>query len=193
MSFYTTTIYGALGLGKGWAIRMRIELFGWRVEWKRLKEIRAWREAKKRPAAESHPVTTAWWMAFESGGALVVQCLCGRTNFAGGSEVDYEEGELELLREKARLRPDAYIEDPESDSIGVAEVGHGQVIAWGCPCGCAEKFEDLLEGSREQIAKYYELKLQAAETAVKLIERAREKSAAAAHGTKLALGLTAER
>lgn len=45
--------------------------------------------------------------AFCHGGSIVVECACGRTHFCDNERAgDFEEGELESLREKMHKNPD---------------------------------------------------------------------------------------
>ncbi len=88
------------------------------------------------------------------GGSLVIDCSCGRTHFAsrpGGG--DWEEGELEDLRRKAKEKPDSYIEDPTYDYISWKCINNRPLIP-GCPCQWEKKYADFIIGHRELIVLF---------------------------------------
>lgn len=122
--------------------------------------------------------------AFSEGSSgMVVTCeFCGRTYFATDDCGDYDEGELEGLRESATKEPDKYI-----------EVGYfttrvwvdGKTYADGCKCHKVRRHEDWIWANRRSIVAYLkartEKRLKAAEEDaqavqmhLKIAEEARE-------------------
>ncbi|KKN96807.1 hypothetical protein LCGC14_0164510 [marine sediment metagenome] len=98
-----------------------------------------------------------FWAAFRCGGSLVILCEhCGRTHFCTTSgAVDYNEGELEELLEKAKKDPDMYREDGTYSSIEWGYIG-GKQSVMHCPCN-EEKiapYEQFIIVHAEQILEY---------------------------------------
>lgn len=87
--------------------------------------------------------------AFTSGGGLTMQCVCGRVHFHGDERAgDWEEGELERLREKSKT-------DADTISSGASYADcNGQTFVIDCPCNGLRKYEDFLWQHRRQIAGY---------------------------------------
>lgn len=83
---------------------------------------------------------------------MVVECdFCGRTYFATDDHGDFEEGELEDYRERAKKEPDKWIE--VSYFTSRIEVD-GQCYARGCECNKVRRYEDWIWANRKQIATY---------------------------------------
>ncbi len=83
------------------------------------------------------------------GGTPSVTCgFCGITHFAQ-SEVD-----IESYREKAKAKPDKYLES-DNDSIGLGQLD-GKVFVWNCPCDRGAPYEAFIWSHRHLIARYIE-------------------------------------
>ena len=68
-------------------------------------------EESKKPKKEYMPPSEDFITAVTGGGSIVTDCdLCGRTCFEDSEYAgDWEEGELERLRENADKQPDKYV------------------------------------------------------------------------------------
>lgn len=89
-----------------------------------------------------------------SSGHLTVDCeLCHRTHFATASPGNYDEGELEGLRAKAKQHPDQYIEDAQNDGISAGTLS-GIIVVLGCQCNILRKYEDIFWENRGLIMDY---------------------------------------
>ena len=107
-------------------------------------------------------VSEEFWAAWPAGGHIVIDCGCGRTHFADAESAgDWNEGELEELREKAKVDPEHYIAHGNHDSISECQIG-GIVYVWDCPCGYGERVEQFLDANREEILRYYKSRIDAA-------------------------------
>ena len=78
-------------------------------------------------------------------------CDCGITYFDGYNDCDWEDGELEKLRQKARDKPKLYVE--VDCSVSTIEIGPSQLVI-DCTCGQAKRYEDFILNHAHQLAKY---------------------------------------
>ena len=83
-------------------------------------------------------------------GSLSHDCECGAVHFDGYNDYDWEEGELESLRERAKTDK-KYIE--HDHSIGWMEIG-GCDFVYDCPCSKADQYEKFISSHGSQIATY---------------------------------------
>jgi hypothetical protein len=98
-----------------------------------------------------------WWRCFCDCGSIVSTCACGRVLFANSEDAgDWEDGELEGLRQKWEEKPDAVIGMNDSDTVSVSRLG----LIWGCPCGESIKHENYLIDNQTSILNYYRLRAQ---------------------------------
>lgn len=103
--------------------------------------------------------------AFKEGSSgMIVECdFCGRVYFATQDGGDYEDGELENLRENAKKEPDKYI---EVDCFTTRILIDGHYYALGCKCNKVRRYEDWIWANRRSIVAYLkartEKRLQAA-------------------------------
>ena len=90
----------------------------------------------------------------DSGSCCQTECeLCGRVYFCTGSgHGDYNEGELEGLKQKAAAEPDKYI----AFEWDVIETGYidGRRVVVDCECHKLRRFEDWIWGHRNIIIDY---------------------------------------
>ena len=92
---------------------------------------------------------------FHSGTSGCVRtCHCGRTYFNWeDTTVDWEDGELEELQEKAEENPDMFIGvDYSVPTLSISIDGHE--IVMGCKCDSADKYENFINQYDKQIARY---------------------------------------
>ena len=107
--------------------------------------------------------TQTFWDVVCRAGTITVECgFCGRTHFV--SDGDYDEGELEGLREQAKASPGKFVERHECDYISCGELD-GVTAVYGCPCDKAARYERFIWENRLMIAGY--LKRRTAEEARK--------------------------
>lgn len=100
-------------------------------------------------------VSDAFWDAWPAGGHIVIDCGCGRTHFADTERAgDWERGELEGLREKAKADPEHYIAHGNADSISECQIG-GRLYVWECACGYGEHVEAWLRDNRQEVLSFY--------------------------------------
>ena len=98
--------------------------------------------------------------AIRHAGSLVITCeFCDRTYFCTWGNGDYEEGELEELREQAKKEPDKYIEVTDDDAASWGYIDGRQFVV-GCPCNSARKYEDWILSHRYGIAAYFKNRAQ---------------------------------
>jgi hypothetical protein len=108
---------------------------------------------------------------FDSGsGSIARQCTCGRMHYNYMDGPCFDEGELEEYEKKSDSDPDQYI--PHDHSIGYMNVPCAGEVVYDCPCGLAEKFEQILIDNARTIAKYlneyaHDLRERASEVEVK--------------------------
>lgn len=101
---------------------------------------------------QTEQCTELFGKVFHSGtGGLVRDCSCGRVHFHDDETEDFDEGELEQLREKAKEQPDKYI--PQGWTIETMEIS-GCDIVFGCTCDTARKYERFIVNHDTQLAKY---------------------------------------
>ena len=91
------------------------------------------------------------------GGCLVTDCVCGRTHFATHDD-QYDDGELERLRQMMVKEPNLYIEDSDSDTVHVATF-RGVNYVVDCPCGRLASLEELLWDVKDILLQYYRLRI----------------------------------
>jgi hypothetical protein len=91
----------------------------------------------------------------DTGTCCATECeFCGRTHFVSShGHGDYEEGELEKLKEQAAKDPDRYIEESEYDAIGEGYIDGKQAVVH-CPCNALRRYEDFIWGHRTIICEY---------------------------------------
>jgi hypothetical protein len=99
-----------------------------------------------------------WDLVTQEGVSLTIQCgWCGRTHFATGNNPgDYEDGELEALRRKAKDDPDHYLEDAWNGGIAWGHLD-GRLLVWKCPCEAGlniGRYERFIWDHRRMIAAY---------------------------------------
>lgn len=88
-------------------------------------------------------------------GSICIDCHCGRTHFADSERAgDWEDGELEGLRERAAKEPDKYIAHVNYDAVMSLYI-RGIVVVVECPCGWLYRYERMLWEDRERILKYF--------------------------------------
>lgn len=98
-------------------------------------------------------------IAFTGGGTCCsTMCeACNRVYFVTSpGHGDYEDGELDALRTKAKKAPDLYIEVPDYSSVDIAYVDGKQVVI-GCLCDPTAKVSEFIESNCEQITEYLRL------------------------------------
>jgi len=121
-------------------------------------------EPKKKKEEKLNPPTELFADMVCTGGGCVADCeLCGRVHFDDcNSGYDWEDGELEGLRDKAEKDPAKYIRHTDT---GVASgwIGGRQVV-WGCQCN---KLSQLIARDLTALAK---MKVEQAE---RLVEETR--------------------
>lgn len=94
--------------------------------------------------------------AFRDGhGTTNADCeLCGRHIFCSGDmSLGYEEGELEVLRAKAKAYPEKYDEWHDVDGVSLGHIG-GKQFVLGCSCNALRKYEDFILSHMRQITRY---------------------------------------
>ena len=81
---------------------------------------------------------------------------CGRTYFVTSSgHGDYEDGELELLREKAKANPDKFVEVPDYSSVSFMNRPHdGMEVVIGCVCDPTKQLADFIENNARSLSRY---------------------------------------
>lgn len=85
-------------------------------------------------------------------GSVMRRCACGRLHFNCMDGPCFEEGELEELERKAKKDPDQYIS--HDYSVGFMCVPFAGDVVHDCPCGLAEKAEEILMENAGAIAEY---------------------------------------
>lgn len=94
-----------------------------------------------------------------SGGTAIADCeLCGRTHFAPETDLDYEDSEFDLLKQKAEAEPDKYIADYTVDDITIGRID-GQQVVIDCPCNKLSRYERFIWNQRRIIAEYYKARI----------------------------------
>lgn len=105
---------------------------------------------KDTPAYE--PCSQNFEEAFRDGfGGCRRTCACGRECFDGANSYDWSPGELEGLRENARLHPDKYLELPYCCSDLTV---NNKTFVMGCYCNGARPYEDWIRGHAEKLAAF---------------------------------------
>lgn len=97
--------------------------------------------------------------SFARGGTCCdIYCeACGRTYFVtSAGHGDYEEGEIEALREKAQREPDKYIEVPDYSSVSAMH-WNGKEVVIGCLCDPTRSLATFIEKHAEQLTEYLRL------------------------------------
>lgn len=96
--------------------------------------------------------------AFSFGGSCcTAYCeACERTYFVTSSgRGDYEEGELDRLRERAEIDPNAWVEVPDFGYVSTMRLPTtGKTVVVGCLCDPTKQFSDFLEGYAEEFTTY---------------------------------------
>lgn len=112
--------------------------------------------------------------AFVRTSSIVSDCFCGRTCFENDpSAGDWNEGELERLREMEKKEPDKFI---PMDHVGQAEID-GKTFIVGCPCNKLIDYENFIWSHRRQIMEYISAKVK------DIVERALEEEGMAEEAT----------
>ena len=96
-------------------------------------------------------------------GSPVIQCACGRMNFAGEADL-MDEGELESMQVNAKAAPKAYTEHAGYDTVSGVEF-NGAPHVWGCDCQWEERLQRLLDKNQDTFVRYYRQKLERAKKA----------------------------
>lgn len=93
------------------------------------------------------------------GGGIVADCdFCGRTLFEDFERAgDWEEGELEGLREKAEKEPDKYVGFDHQVRTGYID---GKQVVTNCPCHGLTQYESFIWQHRQIISEYITKKAQ---------------------------------
>ncbi|HLC77530.1 MAG TPA: hypothetical protein VJH92_00205 [Candidatus Nanoarchaeia archaeon] len=88
----------------------------------------------KNPPQKSSPPSREFMQAVLHAGSISVDCeLCDRTHFVNDEKAgDFEEGELERLRENYRQNPDKYVSHNGPEMISYGYLAGKQVVD-GCP------------------------------------------------------------
>lgn len=82
---------------------------------------------------------------------------CGRSYFVTSSgHGDYEPGELDELRSKAKAEPDKYIEVPDYSSVAFVQFGDEHIVI-GCICDPTKRYSEWIEGNASAITEYLRL------------------------------------
>ncbi len=102
--------------------------------------------------------------AWSTSGSIVVTCCCGRTHFASYNAADFDEGELEGLKQKTQTDPEHYIEHTDDGYVTYLHIGQG--IVADCACGKAKQYEDFIWRWRERIIEYLTVRIKADMAAV---------------------------
>ena len=92
--------------------------------------------------------------AFRDGTSGCVRiCACDRTHFdiCEGNGWDWEEGELEKLKQAADTEPDRFI---ESNGAVTAMTIDGCEFVMNCPCGYAAAAEQFIRKNAPSIKRY---------------------------------------
>lgn len=84
-------------------------------------------------------------------GGCLRTCECGITYFDTYNIWDWEEGELEELKQKAEDDPEHYV--GIDCSVGTLSID-GREIVYGCTCKLAQRYEEFILDHAEQIAEY---------------------------------------
>lgn len=96
--------------------------------------------------------------AFSYGGTLCsTTCqACDRTYFVTSpGHGDYDEGELENLRELAEQSPDKYIEVPDFDSVSTMTMPTDRKhVVVGCICDPTKALSEFIEANAEELTRY---------------------------------------
>lgn len=102
---------------------------------------------------ERGPYTDLFERSFTGGGGINMDCgFCGRHHFEDDEHAgDWEEGELERLRDMAGLMPDKYV--AHQDGVMYSNV-NGNTYVRGCPCNACVPYEEFIWRHRQQIAEY---------------------------------------
>jgi hypothetical protein len=80
-------------------------------------------------------------------GSPCIDCgFCGRVHFT------HEDEDINKLREKAKKKPEKYLESSD-DSIAWGSLD-GRQYPWRCPCDSGHKYEEFIWRHREPIMKY---------------------------------------
>lgn len=113
------------------------------------------------PVLQEYTDQQSWFDYAFSGGATCCQTTCeacGRTYFVtSDGHGDYDEGELDGLRDLASADPTKCIEVPDFSSVPTAyHPATGKFIVVGCICDPAKKFCDWVESHAENLATYLE-------------------------------------
>jgi len=88
-------------------------------------------------------------------GGICRDCACGKTYFNGDDASDFDEGELEALREKAKAQPDKYIE--QQHTVSTMEIDNVEIV-YGCTCDTARKYEKFIIQHGAQLATYLNMR-----------------------------------
>lgn len=100
--------------------------------------------------------------------------FCGTTYFgtwSGGR--DYEEGELEELREFARDPKKKYVEWGDCDSVSQGTLD-GQQFVYACPCNASLPYERFIWNHRYVIAAYLKKRAEEEKSSAEVIGRLAE-------------------
>lgn len=96
--------------------------------------------------------------AFSIGGSCCsAHCeACGRVYFVTSpGHGDYEEGELEELRENSEKYPGIYIEVWDFSYVSTMILPHnGKTVVIGCVCDPTEQLSDFIEDNARQLTEY---------------------------------------
>lgn len=103
--------------------------------------------------------------------------FCGRTYFV--SYGDYDHGELENLREKAKKEPKKYIEECRYDQIDIGYIDGKQAVM-GCDCKKLAVYERWIWNHRWTIARYFELRAKEAELEARFAREISDKAQSSA-------------
>ena len=108
--------------------------------------------------------------AFVTGGGCVCECVCGRVHYDWVNFYDWEDGELEGLKEKSAAHPDDYI--GHDYTVETSDLD-GRFYVVGCPCNGLYQYERFILNYSSRISKFLSAR-------AKEIEREAEAAALAA-------------
>lgn len=111
---------------------------------------------QQKTAKDLPPVSEGWEQAFGSNtsGCYRVCEGCDRVYFDSFGSWDWEDGELEALKENAKKTPDKYIECDYSISTYFV---CGKEIVTGCACNYGAPYEQWVQRNAVRIAAYLKL------------------------------------
>jgi hypothetical protein len=102
-------------------------------------------------------------------GSPVIDCCCGRTNYASNDQ-SMEEGEFERLEKKRKKHPERYVLHPGNDDCVSSVEISGRTYVLDCPCNGLSDYEQFLNDRFEGIADFFRKKKKQLEARAKALE-----------------------